>query len=355
AMASSVVGCSTPAEEVRVGGADGMGQGGVEAAQVTPPVTRATAAKGSDTQGPWWERPEQPVELGRVAWGRDLEGALAASRRSGKPVLVLFDEVPGCHTVVTYGKTVLSHPLVVEAAESLFEPVVVYNNVDGRDAQWLKSFGEPSWNNPVVRIIDADREPKAPRLSGDFSVGGLAEAMVVALGENVPPWLTLLAQETTAQRDGTSREVFSMGCFWSGEAGLGAIDGVVSTKPGFAGGREVVEVTYDPTVVERDALIRQAQGVGRAMKADAVRVSSRDDKYNLAHTSWRHVPMTALQASRANAWVAKRRDPSAFFSPRQRWLHAQSQKHPDAGWPVHLGQGELMAAFDAAAALVQQP
>ena len=34
-------------------------------------------------------------ELGRVEWSRDLEASLAASKLSGKPVLVLFQEVPG--------------------------------------------------------------------------------------------------------------------------------------------------------------------------------------------------------------------------------------------------------------------
>ena len=36
-----------------------------------------------------------PVELGQVAWGRDLEQARSRSDQSGKPVLVLFQEVPG--------------------------------------------------------------------------------------------------------------------------------------------------------------------------------------------------------------------------------------------------------------------
>lgn len=36
-----------------------------------------------------------PVELGAVRWGRDLPRALAESRTSGKPVLLLFQEVPG--------------------------------------------------------------------------------------------------------------------------------------------------------------------------------------------------------------------------------------------------------------------
>lgn len=34
-------------------------------------------------------------ELGAVTWGRDLDRALADSRGSGRPVLVLFQEVPG--------------------------------------------------------------------------------------------------------------------------------------------------------------------------------------------------------------------------------------------------------------------
>lgn len=36
-----------------------------------------------------------PVELGKVNWGRDYEAALSASGESGKPVLILFQEVPG--------------------------------------------------------------------------------------------------------------------------------------------------------------------------------------------------------------------------------------------------------------------
>lgn len=35
------------------------------------------------------------VEIGKVEWGRDLDAALAKSQESGKPVLLLFQEVPG--------------------------------------------------------------------------------------------------------------------------------------------------------------------------------------------------------------------------------------------------------------------
>ena len=37
----------------------------------------------------------QAVEVGDVGWGRDLEAALVETAESGKPILVLFQEVPG--------------------------------------------------------------------------------------------------------------------------------------------------------------------------------------------------------------------------------------------------------------------
>jgi hypothetical protein len=41
------------------------------------------------------EAPPEHPELGRVAWGRDYPAAQAESARTGKPILLLFDEVPG--------------------------------------------------------------------------------------------------------------------------------------------------------------------------------------------------------------------------------------------------------------------
>lgn len=36
-----------------------------------------------------------PVELGAVAWERDHDAAFARARTSGRPVLLLFQEIPG--------------------------------------------------------------------------------------------------------------------------------------------------------------------------------------------------------------------------------------------------------------------
>ena len=38
---------------------------------------------------------QNPVEVGNVNWGRDFDAALKMSAESGKPLLVLFQEVPG--------------------------------------------------------------------------------------------------------------------------------------------------------------------------------------------------------------------------------------------------------------------
>lgn len=38
---------------------------------------------------------DTPRELGAVRWQRELEPALAAAGQSGRPAIVLFQEVPG--------------------------------------------------------------------------------------------------------------------------------------------------------------------------------------------------------------------------------------------------------------------
>ena len=94
-----------------------------------------------------------PPELGRVAFLRDSVVASKKANADNKPLLVLFDEVPGCATCTGFGSGPLSHPIVVSAAESEFVPLAVYNNVAGKDAEVLKAFNEPAWNNPVVRFL----------------------------------------------------------------------------------------------------------------------------------------------------------------------------------------------------------
>lgn len=58
-----------------------------------------TGAAGSSDAGDDMDTPpvniEGPVELGRVDWLRDYDAGLARSEDTGKPMLLLFQEVPG--------------------------------------------------------------------------------------------------------------------------------------------------------------------------------------------------------------------------------------------------------------------
>lgn len=107
----------------------------------------------------------------------------------------------------------LSHPLLVEAAETLFVPVAVRNNSEGdADAKLRVQFGERAWNNPVVRFLAADGKDLVPKLHDDWTVPALAQGMVLTLRaakQEVPPWLDLLAASEAARRRGLERAVFA--------------------------------------------------------------------------------------------------------------------------------------------------
>lgn len=259
-----------------------------------------------------------PRELGDIRFLRDLDVAVAQARASHKPILILFDEVPGCATCTSYGETVLKDRLIVEAAETLFVPVAIYNNLGGADRAVLERFKEPSWNNPVVRIVGADLEPRAPRVNGDYTRLGILRAMVSALGTEAPGYLKIALEEAEADARGTERVVLSMYCFWSGEVCLGAIDGVVATRTGFASGHEVVEVELDPARISRDALIARAKSCGEPLSAGtAIRFSEKDDKYQLKASRYRGLQLSPLQATRLNTLLATGGDVRSVLSPRQ--------------------------------------
>src|SRR5688572_13808527 len=159
---------------------------------------------------------DNPRELGRVAWQRDFDAALKSSAESGKPIFLLFQEVPGCQGCREFGDQPLSHPLLVEAIEDLFIPVVVFNNKAGDDAKLLERFNEPAWNYPVVRFLNAAGEDVIPRREGIYSIHGIAARMVDALYATrrpLPEYFKLVFAESHAQENGGSKAVFAMPCF----------------------------------------------------------------------------------------------------------------------------------------------
>ena len=275
---------------------------------------------------------ENPEELGHIRWRTDFAAAQAESKRTKKPMLVLFDEVPGCATVCGFGRNVLTDATVVEAAETLFVPTLIYNNKP-HHAALLKSFGEPTWNNPVVRIMQPDRKELVPRHAGDYTVKGLLNRMRAALNAantEIPPWMALSVPPTQ-----TETATFGMYCFWSGEVAIGGLDGVLSTQAGFLDGHEVVEVTYDPSVIAFKSLYSKAKAAGQAdhvfartteqakavpaaKRTDApIRVSKKDDKYQMKRHPLAQVPMSDVQRTKVNAAIGRGQDPRVYLSPRQ--------------------------------------
>ncbi len=305
----------------------------------------------------------QPIELGDVQWNRKLSNAQALSKTTGKAILILFQEVPGCSTCRNYGQQVLQHPLIVEAIETHFVPLAIYNNKQGADAQTLQYFKEPAWNNPVVRIVNDSRRDIIPRISENYSALGLVQGMIQAIdlqNKVVPQYLILLEEELWADLTGTQQVHFSMYCFWTGEGALGAIDGVIDTKPGFMDSREVVTVSYDPLKISLTELTKKAKKQNVAnhvyisqadQKKEAAQIvgqkavshqksfrPDREPKYYLSKTPYRFLPMTRTQRTRANALIGKGQKIDHILSPQQKELFQTIIKRKDINWPDTIGQ-----------------
>lgn len=291
---------------------------------------------------PFGLKAQKIKELGDVTWLRNLSEAKQQADQRDVPIFMLFQEVPGCSTCQRFGQQVLQNALLVEAIEDIFVPLAIYNNKSGHDQEVLELYNEPAWNNPVVRIVNADGRDLLPRLSGHYTpydVVDYIQKALIAWKAPIPPYLSLLAEELAAKQAGTKETYLSMYCFWSGEKQIGKLPGVMATEAGFMDGKEVVKVRYAPNRITYEELLKNAQSAQCAsgaftddvveknaaaeiLSAQEVNHTSsyrkdREDKYYLRRTDLRFVPLTDLQKTRFNSMVAQGLDPSNMLSPRQ--------------------------------------
>ena len=294
-------------------------------------------------------KPSNPVEIGNVNWGRDLKAAFSTSEQSGKPVFLLFQEVPGCAGCQKFGREVLSDPLLVEAIEENFHPVVVFNNRNsGSDFAILKKYKEPAWNYQVVRFVDYKGDDIVPRKDKVWTTGGIATRMVAALRQAqrpVPKYLLTIAARS--RTDSTTLAAFAMSCFWTGEYRLGKIDGVLATEAGWLDGREVTLVRYDKNSVSLESLAQQAAKVQCAQKVytsngkplaglkggkltrDYRTASATDQKRQLSRwPALRQVPsINAMQLTKINSLAPDNRQQAIeWLSPKQRAALAKESR-----------------------------
>jgi len=172
---------------------------------------------------------------------------------------------------VRFGQKPLSHPLLVDAMENEFIPVAVHNNREGKDATILVRFGEPAWNNPVLRFLDAegrDIVPRRDRIRSSEDVATRLVEVLVAAGREVPDYLRLALRELEC--------------------------------------------------ASTDLAIAPGQPVPIGSKIRDAKPS--DDKYRFKETALRFVPLTPMQATEINASLGRKEDPLHWLSPRQRVL-----------------------------------
>lgn len=263
---------------------------------------------------------KNPIELGDVHWLRSMEEAQEKSKAEGKPILILFQEIPGCSTCKNYGSQVLSNPLIVEAIETYFIPLAIYNNKGGEDEKMLKRYNEPSWNNPVVRAVDHTGKDIATRLNGAYTPLALAEWMSATMTQQnirVPTYLRLLTDALSAEKNGTATATYSMYCFWTGEALFGKLNGVVQTTAAFQGGKEVVIVAYDDRVISKNELDKIARNQKCAVESNGNFKPDKTPKYYLSNSPYKKVPMIEIQKCRVNSALKEGQDPDQFLSPGQ--------------------------------------
>ena len=242
----------------------------------------ATATKAREAAA------DAPVEIGRVAWLRDLNDGLVRAKEVGKPVFLLFQEVPGCAGCREFGREVLANPQMVAAIESHFVPVFIPNNQPGKAAEVLKQYGEPAWNFQVVRFLAADGRDLIPREDKIWTVPSLAARMVRSLEKAGLPASVALQElagrraktttsstSTTTSKPARQTAAFAQACFWTGEMRLGQIEGVERTEAGFFEGREVTLVEFDPQRLTLPDLVREA--VARKC-ADRIYTRTAEDK-----------------------------------------------------------------------------
>lgn len=263
-------------------------------------------------------------ELGDVPWLRGYDHGMALASAQGKPVLLLFQEVPGCSTCVHFGQDVLTHPLMVELITDRFVPVAIFNNHPGADAKILCLYGERSWNNPVMRFLRPDGAELLPRLADRYDPLGLHEKLSAVLqmfDGDVPSYFRLLGRDLLIESGLTENAVYMTPCFWSGETSLAQHPAVITTDAGWVDGEEAVQVQFDPKTVTRADLNAYARVEGFAPAAPGGFSVDREPQFYLRKNIVRHLPLTAAQRTQINLALPYRRSIPELLSPSQAaWL-----------------------------------
>lgn len=295
-------------------------------------------------------------EFGSIHYPHD---SLDSALRQGKPIFLVQVEIPGDKMT---GLRILSHPLIVEAAEAYFENVgIVLAQLEAKP-KTRPTINSTPWST-TIRILNQDGTSVVPDLGGErLSIGEVAKGMIGALSSmdiSVPTYLQMLEEEeyvkdqiNTSSRfkilERTAR--FGASDCSQAEVDIAAINAVIGTRVGLFHGKKILEVSYfgvsfasllqsmtesawlnvhtvyyatmDERISAQLELAKMPQQPNMLKIEDlsSINFSAVSDcKSALRRTELRYVPMTKLQALRANRLVHNGQFHKAthLLSPRQ--------------------------------------
>lgn len=267
----------------------------------------------------------QQIELGKVKWLRNYNRALAESKVNDKPVLLFFQEIPGCSTCINFGRDVLSHPLMVEFIENEFIPLAILNNIPGRDSEILALYNEPSWNNPVAHFINDKGKDIIPKLADNYQPLSMYNKMVQVLkqlGKPIPGYAALLGEDLKMEYGHSRCTIYETPCFWSGETSMALHPAVKYTEAGWINNSEVVKVLFDESQVSLTELNSYATNEGFFIMDDH-RGYKTDEKpqYYLSKSSFSYLPLSKAQRAQINVALPYSKQPANFLSSKQTALY----------------------------------
>ncbi|MBY0462993.1 MAG: thioredoxin family protein [Alphaproteobacteria bacterium] len=267
----------------------------------------------------------QNIELGKVSWLRDYEEALGQSQLTNKPVLLFFQEIPGCATCVNYGRDVLSHPLMVEFIENEFIPLAIFNNRPGKDSAILALYNEPSWNNPVAHFVDGKGKDIIPKLANNYQPLSMYNKLVEALtklGRPIPKYALLLGDDLKMKYGNLKTTIYETPCFWSGETTLAMHPAVRYTEAGKIGIAEVVKVYFDNSQASLEQLNNFAteEGFFQIENHEHYKVD-KSPQYYISKSAFRSLPLSKAQRAKINVAIPYKELPTEYLSPKQSVLY----------------------------------
>eukprot|EP00522_Entomoneis_paludosa_P004269 CAMPEP_0172468200 /NCGR_PEP_ID=MMETSP1065-20121228/60854_1 /TAXON_ID=265537 /ORGANISM="Amphiprora paludosa, Strain CCMP125" /LENGTH=674 /DNA_ID=CAMNT_0013225553 /DNA_START=206 /DNA_END=2230 /DNA_ORIENTATION=+ len=328
-------------------------------------------------------------ELGYMHFDcKNMVEAQHTALQNGQPLLAIETRIPGD---VDAGRDIFSHPLIVEACQTLVTPVV---RVVPEEQEDIEQFLKSNNNHPICerapsgklcRTKVAFMDPKSgeflrgPMYGDGLTVATFLSAMCDVLREFkavVPKYLSLLCDQemgkvelpnpfyskNRAPRPRDYTAYFCMEDSAMGEVDFAALEGVFATRAAFIQGRRALEISYDSRKIAYCSLVRQALKLDyvteggilyyktnderRSAQVEIARAEVEglnitleeykeckvkpdyDPKHALRKTALRFVPLSDIQATRANRLVhlGKFNEAMHLLSPQQGVILMQAMR-----------------------------